>query len=149
MDKPGPPLLAGAFICERVLSEVDGTHSAIRIIDSVRHVAIGPEPPESMPPVALPLFMVLGIYADSAAKTRYEFGLSVIPPGGEPQELGAYEVETERDGQPGWAVVQLQFTALHEGTYWFPVAVNGTPLTRVPLRIEYQRQVMAPAAEES
>ena len=66
---PEEPLFAGAFMCERVLRETDGANSAIRIVDRVRSVGIGLEPPEVMPPLALRLALVMGVYGHRAERT--------------------------------------------------------------------------------
>ena len=52
MESTGP-FIAAAVICENVLNEQDGVLSVIRIIDRLIQQAVGPEPPDDMPPLVI------------------------------------------------------------------------------------------------
>ena len=39
-----------ALLCEKILEEKDGIKTAIRIIDRLTHVRVGPDAPATLPP---------------------------------------------------------------------------------------------------
>jgi hypothetical protein len=139
----GGPYLCGAFICEKVLQEKDGVLSAIRIVDRIYHRAVGRDAPENMPPVTLDLKMLL-IFKSGKARGRYDVEVRPILPSQRVLQAVSLPMHLEGDDDRGAnLIVNLAFQATEEGLYWFEVLVNGESITRVPLRIVYQRVSMS------
>jgi hypothetical protein len=67
---PGGPYLQTAVLCEKVLQEQDGVLSLVRIVDRIISTALGPDPPEDMPPVAVNLTAVIVLKSGQAPAHR-------------------------------------------------------------------------------
>jgi hypothetical protein len=152
MPETGPHVVI-AVICERVLTEQDGVLSLIRVVNRVTNTATGPDPPKKMPPLLVrDLSMVIALKADRA---RGRFSVSLIgeDPMGVRTPLGEQDVNLSAGNRGVNLVSPLQFALQHEGVYWIDVLLGGPEqedelLTRVPLEVQYQRQVTrAPRTE--
>lgn len=140
------PHLHMAVLCEKVLTEGDGVLSIIRVIDQLTQTAVGPDPPEQMPPfLADNLTMVITIKADQA---RGRYGIKIRPeaPGG--IQLPEIEQPITISAGPGGVnlVMPMVLPVSGEGVYWFDVFLTAPGpqedrlLTRVPLEIQYSPQ---------
>ena len=62
--------------------------------------------------------------------------------------MGEQDVNLSAGGNRGVNLISpLQFAVQHEGTYWFDILLGGPDqedelLTRLPLEVQYQRQVI-------
>lgn len=147
----GGPHLQIAAICEKVLEDKEGALSLIRIVDQVTQTATGPDPPERMPAFMLDgLTMVVILKADEA-RGRYAVRLRAEDPSG--RQLPSVDTPVQLEGGDRGVnlILQLQFPIELEGTYWFDVLFVAAPnedrvLTRVPLRVMYQPQAVAPSS---
>lgn len=153
--KPLPHLMA-AFFCERILEEKDGVLSAIRIVDRITAQAQfahpsgvvvqalpGVAPPEKMPPFPINLIALVAFKAGAAAGT---FNLELLPrnPAGMKMPGISFPILVEGGEDRGINVrLQVNFVAETEGLYWFDVLLDGTLVTRIPLRVLYQRISMS------
>lgn len=131
----GGPYLVAAFFCEKALHEKDGVLSFIRMVD--RWNVTGPT--ETMPPTLIQAYLVVlmkaGIHRGSAQIT-----ITPTKPSGELMPTIAFPVFFEGDEDRGTGVVApLGFPVQEDGLYWFDVAVDGQAVTKMPLRIVYQR----------
>lgn len=139
LREPHGPYLAAAFFCEKVLQESDGVISAIRIVDRIIQAAIGSGTPETMPPTPVNLTLVVTLKSGDA-RGRQHVAVTVEAPSGIRTPLTAGSVLLEGDDRGANFIVQMAWVAQQEGLYWFDVAADGLILTRVPLRVLYQRQ---------
>lgn len=146
MPDTGPHLVI-AVICERVLTEADGVNSIIRVVDQVTNTASGPDPPKTMPPLLInDLKMVISLKA-GMARGRFTISLIAEDPMGVRTPMGEQDVNLSAGNRGVNLISQLQFALQHEGVYWFDVLLGGPNqedelLTRVPLEVQYQRQVI-------
>jgi len=136
------PYLAVALLCEKVLTEADGVTSLIRIIDRVIIQIIGPSAPVEMPPAPINLTLVLGFKSGFA---RGAYNVTVKGVGPSQQALFTYELPMLLEGEDRGTQVGLNLglNAQEEGVYWFEVYVLGMLVTKVPLRVVYQRLSMS------
>lgn len=150
------PHLMAAFFCERVLEEKDGVLSAIRIVDRITAQAQfahpsgavvqalpGLAPPEKMPPVPINLTALIAFKAGSAGGT---YNLELLPrnPAGMKMPGISFPILIEGGEDRGINVrLQVNFVAESEGLYWFDVVLEGLVVTRIPLRVLYQRISMS------
>ena len=140
MSVQGGPYLSMAFFCEKLLREADGVLSAIRIVDrfSVQGTT------EDMPASTI-AFTIVIVFKSGEFRGRAEIELKCTSPSGKPLPSTKFPVVFEGEGDRGTGVgVMIQFRAEEEGLFWFEVLLNAVggnpePVTRIPLRIIYQR----------
>jgi hypothetical protein len=131
--------LRAAVLCDRVLTEQDGVHSLVRVIDQFVVTAAGPEAPTSIPPGQIRQNLYLSFVAGDA-KGRLAFAIRPEKPSGE--QLPAQNLALTFDGRPNHinnVVVDFQIEIDQEGLWWFDVMCEGAVLGRIPLVIVYQR----------
>jgi hypothetical protein len=138
IDSSGPYLTAAA-LCEKVLKESDGVVSLIRIVD--RFMVSGNQgAPEQMPPITIQTTGVFMFKAGMARGTS-NFTLMLETPTGDEHQLGSMTILFEGEDRGNNIILNLSFQVRHEGLYWIAVIIDNVVLTRVPLRILYQRIV--------
>ncbi len=140
----GGPFLTVACICERVLREQDGVLSLIRVVDRFIVTGTGPDAPEDMPPhereFSIVIIVKSGTYHGSAT-------VRIVPEHPTSESGGALEqgeaiettflLEGDERGHQITSRIRERFTI--PGLYWFSVYLNNYPVTRIPLRVMYQR----------
>ncbi|MGH9376236.1 MAG: DUF6941 family protein [Terriglobia bacterium] len=129
------PYLNAALLCERVLSEADGILTAVRIID--RFIVSGPNP--EMFPATLPMSLLIML---KSGDFRGPSVIKLITETPSAQQLPTleFQVNFEGDNDRGVNVVaNISFQAQEPGIYWFTLLQQEQPLTRIPLRVLYQR----------
>jgi hypothetical protein len=138
---PGP-YVQMATLCERALQEADGVLSIIRAVDRIVVTAEGSDVPTELPQGNLQLTLVIILKSDDA-RGRHPVSLRIQQPSGVFLPERTFDAMFEGEERGVNVILQLQLEAL-EGLYWFDVAVNQQLLTRVPLRIMYQRVPTGP-----
>jgi len=135
MPIEGGPYLSAALLCERALQEMDGVISLIRVVD--RWTVSGPT--EDMPQTAIQATMVLmfksGIH-------RGPGRLRITPSTPRDAELPAIEIPVHFEGDEDRGVnivIPMAFPVQESGVYWFAVALDGQPISHIPLRVIYHR----------
>ena len=127
--------LQAALFCEKVLREADGVMSFIRVIDRFNVAGATPE----MSPTVLRFTIVLSF------KSGFMRGKQVVTirpksPGGTDLPAMDFPVLFEGDDDRGIALVfEINWAATEEGLYWWDVCLNQELVTRMPLRVTYQR----------
>ena len=148
MDSGGPYINA-AFFCERVIEERDGTLSAIRIVDRITNMAVGTGTPAAMPAMPVNLALLIAL-KPGRALGRHDVQITAERPSGIRTDMAsALSVNLEGGDRGANLVMNLSLVVTEEGLYWFDVVVDETVLTRVPLRVLYQRQEAGPPPGES
>lgn len=133
---PGPYIQMATF-CEKALQEADGVLSIIRAVDRIVVTAQGSEVPSELPQGNLQLTLVVALKSDDA-RGRHPVSLRIQQPSGVFLPERTFDAMFEGEERGVNLILQLQLEAL-EGLYWFDVAINERVLTRVPLRVMYQR----------
>lgn len=141
-DESLRPFVTAALFCERVLREQDGVLSLIRIIDQV--TCNGPT--AEMPPTPLQFNVVLAFKA-GFLKGKYMVKFRPEPPS--KKEYPALEVPAyfEGDDRGVNLVINFSYIVQEEGVHWFDVMIQDEVLTRIPLRILYQKMAMGAVKE--
>ena len=133
------PFLCAALLCERLLLEQDGVSSAIRIIDRVTRTVMGSNPPEEMEPFEYEVTLVIILKA-GWTHGSHPLRLDMVKPPGETQVLLQQTVFFEGGEDRGVSVVsRMRLRLSHEGLHWFEVFLEGRLLTKIPMRVVYQR----------
>lgn len=135
MAVSGGPYLQAAFFCEKVLREIDGVTSFIRVVD--RWTVTGPS--ETMPPTLIQNTLVVqmksGIHRGSS-----QLVITPTSPSGQMMPALTMSVLFEGDDDRGIALIApMAFPAQEPGLYWFELTVDGRSFTQLPLRIVYLR----------
>jgi len=128
-----------ATFCEKVLREADGVLSLIRIFDRFNVTGEAAE----MPPSTLK-FMVVISFKSGFMRGKQKIWIRPKSPTG--KELPSMEFPTlfEGDDDRGSAIAfEINWIVDEEGVYWWDIYLNEEMVTRMPLRVGYQRIQMA------
>ncbi len=137
-SEAGGPYLLAAIFCERVLQEKDNVLTVVRIIDRLTITAAGLQPPEEMPPSNVSVFLLV-ILKSGFIRARHTLRIIPTTPSGRTLPEMSAGVLLEGDDRGVNVILNVQLLASEEGVYWFQVLFEEQLLTRVPLRILYQR----------
>jgi hypothetical protein len=141
------PFVAAAFFCEKVLTEGDGTHTYVRVIDRMSVEAVGPaeraaELEEGLAKIQNDLVLVVTLRAGRALGSFQVAVVAERPSGQRVQTPANMDVHFP-PGEDGGVNIHLNFfvSGEEEGLHWFDIL--GGPdqrlMTRVPLRIQVSR----------
>jgi hypothetical protein len=139
---PGPYVQLATF-CDSVLRGDDGVLSVIRAIDRVILSARAEGAPAELPEGGvITSTLVIALKSDDATG-RHPVAIRSQRPSGQYVPEHTYDVTFEGAERGVNLVIEVAISAI-EGLHWFDVLVNSVVLTRVPLRIMYQRVPAAP-----
>lgn len=143
-DENKGPYLVAAILCEKILQEQDGTISIIRMIDRLAITVSALISPETMPPTPITLQALISLKSGSA-KGRETIVVRTETPSGLTLPDQLFPVLFEGDDRGVNIIITLNIIVGQEGVYWFEVRLDKQFLTRIPLRILYQR--IGPSAQ--
>ena len=129
------PLVQVACVCQAGLQETNGLFSVVRILDRLPLQG----PTEEMPPQPLNMLSLVVILKSGEMSGKYTLTVTPQTPSGKrlpPLQMPAL---FERDERGVILCVPLMLVATEEGLYWFDVTIEQDVLTRIPLRVMYQR----------
>ena len=137
------PYIQVAGLCEQVIEDKTGALSLIRIIDTINHTEARPDAPVDMPPIPYPMKMVI-MLKSGRARGRHE--LKIVPemPSGENKSPLTQSIQMEGEERGTNNIINMLFTFTMEGLYWFNIYLDDSLLTRIPMRIKYNR-IITPA----
>ncbi len=142
MSTESGPYLAFAVICERVLREVDGVASLVRIVDKWTISGTLPK----MVTAVLQVWIAVGF---KSGRHRGKGILTVRPQTPSGQVVPGIEQPVLFEGEDDNGVNvfgQMNFPVQEEGIYWFSVLLDEVEVTRLPLRIVYQQVALPTSA---
>ena len=139
----GGPWLATAVFCEKVLIEKDGVPSIIRVVDRIMMTASGAAPPEKMPLTTLNVTAFIALKS-GFAKGNMEIKLIGHKPSQQVFATTTLPVFLEGDEHGANAVLEVAMQVNEDGLYWFDVLIGERLVTRMPLRVVYQRLMSGP-----
>jgi hypothetical protein len=134
------PYIQVAGLCENVIEDKTGALSLIRIIDTITHTATGPDAPTEMPHVVYPMKLVI-MLKSGHAHGQYELKITPELPTGETKPSIERNIHMEGEERGINNIFNMMFTFTTEGLYWFNIYLNDSFLTRIPLRIKYNRSI--------
>jgi hypothetical protein len=138
MSETGGPYVQIAALCEKVLQEKDGVLSVIRVVDQVNITASGVGAPDEMPPGNLNLTAVVSLKA-GIARGRYDVKILPVSPSGKNMHETIVSAYFEGDDRGVNVIFNIALGIREEGVFWFEVYARELLLTRIPLRVVYQR----------
>lgn len=132
------PLLKAAVICETVIPRNDGVLSLINIVDQRTITAEGPAVPPEMPPQEWEFHLVL-MFVSGTFVGKTAISVTVQGPDGLRKPIHSAEHFFEGGARGANFIIRMKFTFQTEGLYWFDVYANDQMVTRVPMRVMYNR----------
>ena len=132
------PYLNAALLCENILQEQDGTLSIIRMIDRITLTAPASSSPEALPPLPFSCNLLLA-FKSGSARGKSTVKLKIETPSGIKLPEQLLPVLFEGDDRGVNLNLALNIVIDQEGVYWFEILLEEEFLTRVPLRVLYQR----------
>jgi len=134
LEEHAGPYLVMALFCEKVLQEQNGVLSIIRVVDQVNISG----PLEEMQPTPITLNVVISFKA-GIARGKYRIRLRGHTP--TQKEIPTMESSAYFEGEDRGVNLVLVVNMLlqEEGIFWFDVMLEDAVVTRMPLRILYQR----------
>ena len=134
-EQPMRPFVQVACICQASLQEANGSFSIIRIMD---RVPVGGTT-EEMQPQPLNMLSLVVILKAGEMSGKYTLKIEPQTPSGKRLPPLQMPVLFERDERGVMLCVPLALVATEEGLYWFDVMIEQEVLTRIPLRVMYQK----------
>lgn len=132
------PYLAAAVFCEKVLQEKDGVVSLIRVVDRLIFEARGAGAPGKMPTLTSNLNLFISLKS-GFAKGSYSVTIEGQTPTGRKLPPTTLPVLLEGDDRGANLIGNIAMQLDEDGLYWFDVLFERRLLTRIPLRVVYQR----------
>ena len=140
------PYIQAALFCDMAIEGKDGTWSLIRVIDTVTHSMTGPDAPVEMPRFLCQLRAVI-MLKSGKAQGRNTFKLVMEQPDTTRTEIGTGTVHFEGEHRGNNIVLNLNVAFEQEGPYWFDFYVEQDLMTRMPLRVLYNRTTSGSPAQ--
>ena len=136
----GGPYVQVAAICAMPLIEQQGYLSVIRIQDRIQVAGVT----DQMPPQPLSSLNLVLALKSGEIRGKYSILVSVTTPSG--KTLPGPEIPMLFEGEERGVITALPLgvVADEEGLYWFEITLEGTMLSRIPLRVMYQKVGMFP-----
>jgi len=134
------PYVQVAAICTTPLIEQQGLLSVIRIQDRVQLAGIT----EQMQPQPLNNLWLTIVLKSGEMIGNYSLYITVVSPSGNRTDGPNFNVLFE--GQERGTVLgfPLPFIVQEQGLYWFEIKLEEVVLTKIPLRVMYQKIQMMP-----
>ncbi|PYT50559.1 MAG: hypothetical protein DMG44_06055 [Acidobacteria bacterium] len=134
-EHPMRPFVQVAAICQAPMQETNGLFSLIRIMDRVPVQGLTDE----MQPQPLNMLSLVIILKSGEMSGKYK--LKVVPQTPSGKHLPPLEMPVlfEREERGVILCTPLGLVATEEGLYWFDVMIETDVLTRIPLRVMYQK----------
>jgi hypothetical protein len=124
-----------ATFCEKILREADGVSSIIRMVDRFNVQGTS----EDMQPIVLS-FMVYISFKSGFMRGKQKISLRPKSPKGEDLPAMDFPVLFEGDDDRGPAIgFQVNWAVQEEGLFWWDLYLNDELVTRMPLRVDYQK----------
>ncbi|MBX6341961.1 MAG: hypothetical protein IRY97_05840 [Thermomicrobiaceae bacterium] len=143
METEGQPYVLLAVLCQRAQQDQYGSLSLINVIEQLVVGSTDPNPPEQMPTFRFQGNLVVSL-ASGPVRRRGTVRVRPIRPSGEALEPVYQEVEFRGEDNRVTLVSNLSFDVTEPGLHWFDVLLEDAVLTRIPLRVRYERARTAP-----
>ncbi len=137
------PYLLMAVLCQSAQQDQYGAFNVVNVLEQLVAGTSNPNAPEKMP-----TFRFQGDLAISFAsgKASGSHRLSVVPvePTGAQLDPVSQRIEFKGNDHRATFISNVSMDITQEGVYWFDVRLDDRVVTRIPLRIRYERQYMEP-----
>lgn len=135
------PFVQIAAVCQAALQEATGFLSIIRVIDRVPVQGFA----DKMPPQPLHNLCLAVVLKSGEMNGTYQLRIVACTPDHQRHQMLDTSVLFERDERGVVLIMPLALIVQEAGLYWFEVIIEPEEvLTRVPLRVMYQKVSMMP-----
>jgi hypothetical protein len=145
-DPSDGPWISFAVLCEKTIEDKLGRLTLINIVDQVNFTPTQGQDNVAQP-LAVPIKLVAAIgFKGGILKGSSDIKLQFIKPSGEPGPNMKVSVLFQGDERGTNLITELNLILNEEGLYWIEVSVQEQFMTRIPLRLAFQRVVFGPAS---
>lgn len=130
---PGGPYVQAAFLCERVLTEADGTNSYIRNINSIGSMSVGPDPTSHPLNAEFTLTLIL---RKGQSEGSIKLTIQPMKPSGE--YMPPQTMSMKMHGAGLNIHLPMQLLNLEEGQHYIRIEINDKLVALVPFGAERQ-----------
>jgi hypothetical protein len=143
MAANGGPYLLMAVLCERAQQDQYGSFSVMNVLEQLVAGTDSPEAPEKMPTFRFQGSLAIQFASGKAAGNHT---LSVIPvePTGARLDAVSQVIQLKGEDHRATFVSNVSMDITDEGVYWFEVSLDRRVVTRIPLKIRYERSYVQP-----
>lgn len=131
------PLLAAAFLCERILQEKDDVVTAVRIVDTL-FVSV---PPNMSAELGKPVIQITALLAFKKASPgsgveKHRATVRLHSPSGKEHPENSSDLLFQAGDVAGSNLILNMNMLVEEfGLFWLDVSVDGELMTRIPFRV--------------
>lgn len=137
------PYLLMAVLCQTAQQDQYGSFSVVNVLEQLVAGTNNPDAPETMP-----IFRFQGQLAVqfAAGKATGSHTLSIVPiqPSGKRLDSVTQRIQFKGIDHRATFISSVSMDIEEEGLYWFNVALDDRVVTRIPLRVRYERQYIEP-----
>lgn len=145
-DSLNGPWISFAVLCEKTIEDKSGRLSLINIVDQVNVSAQSAQGvPEQMPQVTIKLIAAVGFKA-GVLKGANDIKLALVRPNGEAGPSITVSALFQGDERGTNFLTEMNLNLAEEGLYWLDVFLQDQLMTRIPLRLAYQRVIFGPTS---
>lgn len=145
-DPSQGPWVSFAVLCEKIIEDKTGRLSLINIVDQVNFTPPqGEDISGQIPAVTIRLIAAVGFKA-GILKGPADIKLGLVKPNGETGPTLTVSVLFQGDERGTNLTTEMNLILGEEGLYWLEVYVANQFMTRIPLRLAYQRVVFGPSS---
>ncbi len=137
------PYLLMAVLCQTAQQDQYGSFSVVNVLEQLVAGTSDPNAPEQMPTFRFQGDLAISI---ASGKSSGSHTVSVVPiqPDGERLDPVTQRIKLKGNDHRATVVSNVSIDITQEGVYWFNVTLDDRPLTRIPLRIRYERDYVEP-----
>jgi hypothetical protein len=129
------PFVSIACICQSPLQETSGHLSIIRVVDRIP--VVGAE--AQMQPQPLTNLFLVVLLRSGVLRESYAVKIKTISPTGQLIQQADMNVLFEGEDRGPAIISPLALVVTEKGLYWIEISLEDRLLSRIPLRIQYQR----------
>ncbi len=145
-DPSQGPWVSFAVLCEKTIEDKAGRLSLINIVDQVNYT-----PPQGenlsgqIPALTVKLIAAVG-FKGGVLKGPSSIKLGLVKPNGESGPTLTVSTLFQGEERGTNLLTEMNLILSEEGLYWVEVYVADQFMTRIPLRLAYQRVVFGPSS---
>ncbi len=137
------PYLLMAVLCQNAQQDQYGSFSVINVLEQLVAGTNDPNAPDEMPTFRFQGHLAVQV---AAGNSKGSHTLSIVPiqPSGKKLEPVGQRIQFKGIDHRATFISNVSMDIEEEGLYWFNVLLDDRVMTRIPLRIRYERQSVGP-----
>jgi hypothetical protein len=137
------PYLLTAVLCQSAQQDQYGAFNIINVLEQLVAGTSDPNAPEKMPTFRFQGDLAISFASGKATGSRR---LSIVPvqPSGDRLDPVTQRIDLRGGDHRATFISNVSMDITEEGVYWFDVSLDDRIVTRIPLRVRYERQYVEP-----